>query len=517
MAIYEAKSQIKKQNNNNKFKKIRLAILLTILICALSILTIQTCAPTIFYNLGQNAYKNEKYKDAAQYFKLSYSLNPQSIRTAYYWASSMSKLQLIYPYQKDLYRISQLDDDSAADMLASSTLQSFKVNLLMKVGGNYIESALYNDQVLHWNTNTIPLKYYIDYTTSVPKYYTDMINKAFKQWEEKTNSLVQFQQTKNQDEANIVLFFKDIDNSLITKEGRVEYNVGEATPVIENNLLKQMKIQIIAQNNLRQYFTSKEIDTVAKHEIGHALGIWGHSKNINDIMYYSASEEFGFLGASEKEISADDVNTLRLLYFMAPNITNKKISSDEEKYYLFAPVVTSRFENNNNFYLQKCLANTIKTPDDVNVWIQLANAYGDNKNYEKSIETLEKAVDLTDDPENLAVIYYNMANNALNNDQPNEAMQYASKAQFIHKDYDTKSLVAYIKYKQGNYDAAKSDLKNLLSERPEDIDNSLTLANVYIKQKKYWAARSTIKELIKNNPDAKNDDRLSYYKVYVLF
>lgn len=500
-----------------KFKKIRLTILLTLLFCSLTILIVKTFFPSLLFAMGQNSYNHKDYKNAAQYFKTSYLLDSKNNEAAYYWASSLSKIQLLYPSQKDLYRISQLDNDSAADLLATSVLQSFKVNLMMKVGENYIESALFNNQVLHWNLNTMPLKYYIDYTTSVPDYFTAMIIKSFKSWEEKTNRLIKFQQTQDPNEANMILFFKDIDNSMVTREGRVQYNVGEANPTIENGQLKQMRIQIITQNNLKQYFTPGEIATVAKHEIGHSLGIWGHSKNRNDIMYYSASEEFGFTGTDEKEISPDDVNTLRLLYFMSPDITNKNISTEEEQYYLFAPIVINKFEDNNNYYIQKCLTNTIKTPDDINVWVELADAYSTSKNYDKSIEVLNKAAGMTQDPDNLTIIYYNMANDAVNNHQPDEAMVYAQKAQAIKNDYDIKSLIAYIKYKQDNFDGARADLEELLDEKPEDIDNALNLTDVYIKQKKYWSARSTIKKLLKNNPDARSDDRLSYYKIYVLF
>lgn len=518
METYKQKKlKQKQQQEKNRFQKIRLFLLIVALVCSLSILIIKTFAPSILYGLGQNAYKHQKYEEAANFFKTSYLLNPQDNLTAYYWASSISKLQLIYPYQKDLYKISQLDNDSAADMLATTILQSFKVNLMMKVGSNYIESALFNDEVLHWNISSMPLKYYIDTTTSTPKYFIDTVNESFNSWENKSNRLVRFQQVQDPNEANIILAFKNIDNSLMAKGDKSEYNVGEANPTIKDDRLEQMNIQIVTQNNLKQYFTKNEVATVVKHEIGHALGLWGHSKNINDIMYYSASDDFGFLGTSAKDISPDDVNTLRLLYFLAPDITNQSISQEEKKYYLFAPVVTNKFEDNNNFYIQKSIANTIKTPDDVSVWIELASAYSDNKNYDKSIETLNKAAEMTQDPENLAIIYYNMANDSVNNKQIEEAMNYANKAKLYKNDYETKSLVAYIKYKQENYDEARADLESLMEERPDDIDNALTLTDIYIKQRKYWSARSTIKKLIKNNPEARDDERLSYYKIYVLF
>ena len=264
-------------------------------------------------------------------------------------------------------------------------------------------------------------------------------------------------------------------------------------------------------------FTPGEIATVVKHEIGHALGIWGHCSDINNIMYYSASQEFGFFGTDEKEISQQDINTLRLLNFFYPNVTNKEVLASERNYYLYSPIIIDKLENSKDFYIQKSLEFARKRPNDPNAWIELAGAYSENHDYENSIETLNKATNLTRDPEALAVIYYNMANDYINSKEPIQAMSCAKQAQYYKNDFDVRSLIAYIKYKGGDVKAAKEDLLELQQENPGNVDNALTLADIYISEKKYLDARATLKDLLNTNPDAENDDRLSYYKIYTLF
>ncbi|MEL6786818.1 MAG: matrixin family metalloprotease [Cyanobacteria bacterium J06607_15] len=54
-------------------------------------------------------------------------------------------------------------------------------------------------------------------------------------------------------------------------------------------------------------FTGVSLLATMRHELGHALGIWGHSPNENDALYYSqVSNPVG--------ISARDINTLKKIY-----------------------------------------------------------------------------------------------------------------------------------------------------------------------------------------------------------
>jgi predicted Zn-dependent protease len=49
------------------------------------------------------------------------------------------------------------------------------------------------------------------------------------------------------------------------------------------------------------------VQSAARHELGHALGIWGHSQQSTDVMFFSQVQTPG-------TISARDVNTLKQIY-----------------------------------------------------------------------------------------------------------------------------------------------------------------------------------------------------------
>ncbi|MGD1914534.1 MAG: peptidase [Rivularia sp. (in: cyanobacteria)] len=53
--------------------------------------------------------------------------------------------------------------------------------------------------------------------------------------------------------------------------------------------------------------TGKYLLAASRHELGHALGIWGHSKDKGDALYYSQVR-------NPPLVSARDVNTLKMIY-----------------------------------------------------------------------------------------------------------------------------------------------------------------------------------------------------------
>lgn len=59
--------------------------------------------------------------------------------------------------------------------------------------------------------------------------------------------------------------------------------------------------------NIRPNQTSPYITAAVRHELGHALGLWGHSPNPQDVLYFSQVRQ-------PPPISTRDINTLKRVY-----------------------------------------------------------------------------------------------------------------------------------------------------------------------------------------------------------
>ena len=157
--------------------------------------------------------------------------------------------------------------------------------------------AKHLDNIAIW-VNPKKIKVYV-----VPENKSEILTRAFKIWDGALRSDLNFVFVKDEKNADIVA--KYVDKLDGTKLG-----ITKTTYVTmqEKKYLYKAEVEVARKDNIGFTNNDAELLKVALHEIGHSIGIIGHSNSMNDLMYYST--------ASTKNTSPSirDVDTVQKLY-----------------------------------------------------------------------------------------------------------------------------------------------------------------------------------------------------------
>jgi len=153
---------------------------------------------------------------------------------------------------------------------------------------NYVRDL---QHLLYWER--FPVTVYFERDANYSDYYRTLALQGFDQWVEATGGVVRYQEVSNPDGAQIRVSFKPD-----TRNGRAHY-----TYYPSSGRLVKVRVEIGTQGN-----NPIDIRSVAAHEFGHALGIGGHSKNPEDMMFATYPTDVPL------KISQSDLNTLKTAY-----------------------------------------------------------------------------------------------------------------------------------------------------------------------------------------------------------
>ncbi|WP_446718013.1 peptidase [Crocosphaera sp. Alani8] len=166
----------------------------------------------------------------------------------------------------------------------------------------------------HLLWSEFPVKVYFDRpdnpndtaaTTRRFNQWVNAVEKSISEW----NSYLPMTEVKEAELADIIIERIDppIDVQVDPETGKLEIPRAKTAQVryefyIRNSkLFHKMTIQISPR------LSPVATLSAARHELGHALGIWGHSLQENDVLYFSQVSSY-------IPISSRDINTLKKIY-----------------------------------------------------------------------------------------------------------------------------------------------------------------------------------------------------------
>lgn len=181
----------------------------------------------------------------------------------------------------------------------------------MSIYLTYIYRALFNGKLCRWNKRVVNV--YINYSWVGP--YKDLqdlesrIKSAFQQWENALAGKLVFNYVETSKECDIYIDFQR--NSCIGAIGQCKF-----VDIDKDGNFKKMYITL-------GLIWSQNFNQTVVHEIGHAIGIAGHSPSNVDLMYESKN--------SVVYLSRADINTIRLIYSLPVGCDIKFIQANIEK------------------------------------------------------------------------------------------------------------------------------------------------------------------------------------------
>lgn len=329
-----------------------------------------------YYVVGIDCFNKGDYQKATKSLETAVRQNPKNVNARYYLAQSYLQQKRVSDAADQYNRIILLAPTSDASKLSEKGL-----SLIAQARAGIKTPALTNDDLSRYKDNyldyvttggdelmkwaSFPVKVYIE-----PKKQKETCKQAFLQWENKTKKLVSFVFVPTIDDAQIILTFKDKLETSGTKES---YIAGASKPYYQGKNIAKSEIKILTVDPS----TGGDIEDsfvffATLHEIGHSLGMKGHSPNEKDVMYAKAS-------SAKAELSQRDVNTISLFY---------KIDKT---------TLASRKKGGSDVQLQQAIAYANSIPDKAVGWSNLGDLYSEKNMYAEAIRNYKKAAAIEPD------------------------------------------------------------------------------------------------------------------------
>lgn len=265
--------------------------------------------PNAMFYLGMSLTHQSHYDDARKAFEYVIQMVPPNHELA---AKARNNISYLTKQQ-----ITQASNSGRATQIMTASLSRNSKD-------NYLTHVIPGGKVVHFATNRMPLKVYIASGLGVPGWNAQMkqaMVQAMRSWQNANPGKLSFSQTYNENNADIIVRWQKNFSDNILGVSPFQ-SVGDT--IVRSDI------------NLAVYYPDSnvpipygELVTIATHEMGHAIGLKGHSPFPGDIMYFSTNHD------ADQGLSQRDINTIGMLYKLDADVQNNTGMSTAltKKYY----------------------------------------------------------------------------------------------------------------------------------------------------------------------------------------
>lgn len=250
---------------------------------------------------------------------------------------------------------------------------------------NYLAYAIPSGKIIHWDTAKMPLKVYIGDGSKIQGWnpeMRDLVSNAMRSWQTATNNQIRFVITKKPESADIMV--KWTRNFTHNKVGV--------------NPFRSYGNTIVSSDLIIATYTSAdgppmpmtELGKTIIHEMGHAIGIQGHSPYPEDIMYWMVNP------SQTASLTSRDKNTIAMLYKLEADIKNDAnigATSQTARYFELLEKAGRSMQAKKPQQALAIYQEAMKlNPNDPILYFNLGVAYGDMGQKSNSMMAYRKAI-----------------------------------------------------------------------------------------------------------------------------
>lgn len=390
--------------------------------------------------------------------------------------------------------VKEMPDKLFFNTLKTNEMQVKKREIInQKVGENYIDSVLSYGTLVRWNPDSFPLKVYISSPQEVPASHINEIKNAFTKWQDTTKDFITFKYVDSAQEADIVCSYPQdfyrACNSDESSDTSKQYFIYD-----ESGHIKKSNIELTYKDCNGEVYAEDLVYAFALREIGHSLGLRGHSGRFQDkILYYPLPNRNKSV---RPEINVADVNTLKLIYSVLPDKTNEDFSEEQLKKLIKPEEVWGDKVERTASSEKAILYNIERSPDVPSLHVALANYYSEHGRYDEAIEVYSRSIVLLNDADFKARVYVRVGDTYSEQKRYLEAIEaYKLSLKSLNSKQNLFNVyfnLGFIYYQQEKYNESLQAYQNAIQfvdSKDSFFRLLMDLSTVYVKVGNYVDAQ----------------------------